>query len=108
MLSETRSMAVSAEAKAKAKRQVYHLPDMYRLSLRATITRCRASRLVLAHQKLITVLPEWSEEGGYPDTEDLCMVRVQIEFYFSDSNLPRDVFMAERIAEHPEVWSLPR
>ena len=36
-----------------------------------------------------------------------CIARVQIEFYFSDSNLPRDVFMAERIAEDPEVWSLP-
>lgn len=35
-----------------------------------------------------------------------CIARVQIEFYFSDSNLPRDVFMAERIAEDPEVWSL--
>ena len=35
-----------------------------------------------------------------------CIARVQIEFYFSDSNLPRDVFMAERITEDPEVWSL--
>lgn len=30
---------------------------------------------------------------------------LQIEFYFSDSNLPRDVFMADQIAADPEVSS---
>ena len=47
-------------------------------------------------------------DGGYPDTDIRFMVHVQIEFYFSDSNLPRDAFMAERIAEDPEVWFLTR
>ncbi|EIE26293.1 hypothetical protein COCSUDRAFT_46027 [Coccomyxa subellipsoidea C-169] len=28
----------------------------------------------------------------------------QIEFYFSDSNLPRDKFLREKIAEDPEGW----
>ena len=50
--------------------------------------------------------PRRRDDGGYPGTDVRFMVRVQIEFYFSDSNLPRDVFMAERIAEDPEVWSL--
>lgn len=27
----------------------------------------------------------------------------QVEFYFSDSNLPRDRFLREKVAENPEV-----
>lgn len=31
---------------------------------------------------------------------------LQVEFYFSDSNLPRDKFLREKIDEEPEVLSL--
>lgn len=33
---------------------------------------------------------------------------MQVEFYFSDSNLPRDKFLREKIQEDPEVLVLPR
>ncbi len=43
------------------------------------------------------------------------VVHLQVEFYFSDSNLPRDKFLREKIEEDPEVckraqsgWTIPR
>ena len=31
------------------------------------------------------------------------MLSVQVEFYFSDSNLPRDKFLKEQVAAEPEA-----
>ncbi|EKX36537.1 hypothetical protein GUITHDRAFT_57447, partial [Guillardia theta CCMP2712] len=31
-------------------------------------------------------------------------IREQLEFYFSDSNLPRDTFLMNKISEDPQGW----
>lgn len=34
---------------------------------------------------------------------EVLLAAAQVEFYFSDSNAPRDAFLLEKIKAHPEV-----
>ena len=48
----------------------------------------------------------FKEAAGHETGFILRLPRLQVEFYMSDSNLPRDAFLKEKVAADPEVSSL--
>ena len=93
------------ETQAKLRKQVYVC--VRRHSIYST-ANCRRSCSAEAPPETLPASSDilskpTSCDGPFSSPQIICVVRLQIEFYFSDSNLPRDVFMADQIAADPEV-----